>query len=128
MIYSLIDYLVIPLVLTIAFEVIIALIIRFTKRNELKMIVLINLLTNPVLQLILIISAFLGLRGDAFQWFLWIIELSIIIVEFYILYYVFKRSRQKTYILLLSFCINAFSFTMGLLFIDEISLFIYRLV
>lgn len=77
-----------------------------------KLLFLINLISNPALNYILSLLYFFGLYSiyDAAEF---ILELSVVIFEWRILYSVFKKDYKK--LLLLSAVMNGASFGAGLL-------------
>ena len=93
----------------------IALLFRFRKSNELKVIALASVITYPVLQLILSIGFSFGRSYSSISVFVIVFELIVVAVEFYILFYVFKTKYSWKYLLLIAATMNAASYGFGLL-------------
>lgn len=104
--------LILALALTVVIEIIVAILLGYRKKWELLTIVLINVITNPILNYILIVNSY-------FNWlsiniFIVIsLEVIVVIVEWLLLKYTFRKDSKK--LLILSVAMNATSFLVGLL-------------
>lgn len=100
------------LAITILVELGVAVLWRFTRKNELKIVALASLLTYPVLNLIL------AIYRPANAWFygayILILEILVVIVEAWIYIYVFFPKYKKYRLYLMSFTMNLASFCIGL--------------
>ncbi len=110
--YTLIYYAV-PLLLTIAIEAGIAYICGIKQRKEQRMLLLCNLLTNPLLNLALYAKQYFS--GIPFPFYvLLLFELLIVFAESFLLHFLCGAKNRR--FLPVSFLCNAASFGVGLLF------------
>lgn len=108
---------------TIIIEVIVVLIMGYRKKNFLYVVTLGNVITNPALNTLIIISYFF--RGSYISSYMLImLELLVIYVEFKLLYYVFKNKYSKDKLIKVAFVINGVSFIIGYIFRDFLFEFI----
>ena len=101
------------LVLTLIIETVIAYLFKFKSKDELSVIVYMNLITNPTLNFILLLVVFF--YGVNYVLIVIILEIIVVLVEFLILNYVFKYKYGWKKLLLLAFILNVISFTIGAL-------------
>lgn len=110
--YTLIYYAA-PLLLTIAIEAGIAYICGIKQRKEQRMLLLCNLLTNPLLNLALYAKQYFS--GIPFPFYvLLLFELLIVFAESFLLHFLCGAKNRR--FLPVSFLCNAASFGVGLLF------------
>ena len=110
--YTLIYYAV-PLLLTIAIEAGVAYICGIKQRKEQRMLLLCNLLTNPLLNLALYAKQYFS--GIPFPFYvLLLFELLIVFAESFLLHFLCGAKNRR--FLPVSFLCNAASFGVGLLF------------
>jgi hypothetical protein len=110
-----IDYLLLStaaLLLTTVIEVGIAWLCRLRSKRELGTVVLINVITNPLLNYLLAVNGYFHLVSQTFVLIL-CLEAGVVLVEWRLLVYVLRRG--ETGMLALSIGINACSFLAGLL-------------
>jgi hypothetical protein len=104
------------LLLTIIIELCIAFLFRFKSKDKLSVIVLANFITNPALNiLILLMYMLFGLTNEVTIFIIIFLELIVVSVEYYILHYIYGTEYSKSKILIISFTMNASSFIIGLL-------------
>lgn len=101
--------------ITIVIEIAIASLFRFNSPNEFKTVALASLITYPVLHLLISIGFTISLTYYNISIFVLLLEIIVVGVEFFILYYVFKSKYSWKYLLLLAFTMNAASYIFGLL-------------
>jgi hypothetical protein len=112
-----INDLIFALLFTIFVECLVVIILGYTDKKFIMVIIAINAITNLTLNYILLIyqqhvgSVFINLIGYVILVF--ILEILVITIESEILSYVFGRNKKW---LLISFIMNFLSFTSGLLF------------
>lgn len=106
-------YYAVPLLLTIAVEAGIAYICGIKQRKEQRMLLLCNLLTNPLLNLALYAKQYFS--GIPFPFYaLLLFELLIVFAESFLLHFLCGAKNRR--FLPVSFLCNAASFGVGLLF------------
>ncbi|HYE09574.1 MAG TPA: hypothetical protein VEF53_05295 [Patescibacteria group bacterium] len=101
-----------PLVLTIFIEGAAAFLLGHRDRQTLQMVTIVNVVTNPFMNLISLLLAYYGL-GRFFYWFILPLELLLIPVEWLILSYAMPHKKKE--LLKLSAVMNSISFVIGLL-------------
>jgi hypothetical protein len=110
-----IDYLkfsAVALILTIIIESGIAWLFGLRSRRELLTIVLINVITNPLLNYLLAVNSYFHLISQTTALLL-CLEITVVLVEWQLLVWVLRMNSKK--MLLLSFVMNACSCGAGLL-------------
>jgi len=100
------------LLLTIAIEVIVALLFGLRSKQELWTVVLINVITNPLLNYLITVNGYFHLISQTTILIL-CLEVAVVLVEWRLLVWVLRQSTKKT--LLLSFVMNTCSYLAGLL-------------
>ena len=102
----------IALILTISIEVPIGLFFGLRKKTEISAIILVNVITNPLLNyLIYITRVFTTFNINIVEIIL--LELVVVLVEWRLLLFSLRLNQKK--LLILSFFMNLFSFLMGIL-------------
>jgi len=104
--------LLIYLAATIIIEVFVAFLIGYRKKDFLIIVALGSVITNPVLNVLILIYVFITYSYIPFLWLI-ILEVIVVYVEFGILYYVFKNKHSVKELLIVSFVINSASFITG---------------
>ena len=104
--------LILALILTIILEVLIAISFNYRKKSELLTIVLINVITNPLLNYLLLVNSYFNLVSMNI-FILIFLEVIVVIVEWMLLRYALRQNPKK--LLILSVVMNATSFLVGLL-------------
>lgn len=99
---------------TIIIEIITAYFLGYRKSNQILIIALINVITNPIINYILILNNFFHLITNTF-FLVIILEIMIIVVEWRILNYAFSNTSYNLSFLTLSLSINISSFLIGTL-------------
>lgn len=99
------------LLLTILIEVLVALIFGYKHKKEICSVILINLITQPVLNYFLLIDSYFSLVAVNIQFTL-PLEIIIILVEWQLLVYTLKRESKSLFVL--SLVMNLASFAIGL--------------
>lgn len=119
LLYGLATYLLIPLVLTLAIEVPVAAAMGLRTRREIWAVVLVNLVTNPLLNLFVLTAAYFSGWGVLFgggsvssSVVVGVLEVSVVIAEWRLLLWAVGGSSRK--MLLTSIAMNAASFLFGL--------------
>lgn len=102
-------------VLTLVIEIIIALLFRFRKSNEIKTIALASIITYPVLHFFIGMGYLVGGSFSSLSVFVIFLESIVVVAEFFILFYVFKSKYSWKYLFLIAFTMNAASYGFGLL-------------
>lgn len=102
---------ILALILTILIEVGIAWLFGLRKKKELITVVLINVITNPLLNYLILVNAYFHLI-DQSQILLLILEGLVVLVEWRILVWALSQGVKKMF--LLSLVMNASSFLGGL--------------
>jgi hypothetical protein len=105
------DYLA-ALILTIVIEVFVALAFGYRHKKEMIAVVLVNLITQPALNYFLLLNSFFSLITANIQ-FILLLEIVVILVEWWLLVYTLKRDVTRTFAL--SLVMNLTSFFLGLL-------------
>lgn len=100
------------LILTIAIEVSLAWLFRLRGKVELGTVILINVITNPLLNYIIMVNGYFHLVSQTNALIL-CLEAGIVFVEWRLLVYVIRKGVIK--MLVLSVVMNASSFLAGLL-------------
>lgn len=111
MIPQYITNLIIALVFTIIIECIIAFLFGYKDKRSLTIILLINLLTNPVLNYFLLLLYKFKVGYYVVLEITIILEIIIIIIEWKLLFYVFEKDKRR--LLVLSIVMNFVSFLSG---------------
>ena len=101
-----------PLVLTIFLEGITAFLMGYRDKQLMLLIVVVNAITNPLMNLMAVLILYLGMQ-EFFYWFILPMELLLIPVEWMILAYAIPQKKKE--LLKLSVVMNIFSFVIGLL-------------
>lgn len=101
----------VALLLTILIEVFVALMFGFRSKNEILSVILVNLITEPVLNYFLLINSYFSLVTVNIQ-FLLLLETIVILVEWRLLVYALQRNSKR--LLVLSLVMNLASFALGL--------------
>jgi len=104
------------LLLTIIIELIIAWLLGYKKKPEIITIILINVITNPLLNYLLLIND----RSSFFKITLGIIillELIVVLIEWGLLFFTLQEKPKK--LLVLSFVMNLCSFLTGLIIFKQ---------
>ena len=110
-----IDYLkfsALALVLTIIIESAVAWLFGLRSRRELLTIVLINVITNPLLNYLIAVNNSFSLISQT-NILIWCLEVIVVFTEWRLLVWVLRQNSKK--MLLLSFVMNACSYGAGLL-------------
>ena len=105
------DYL-LALFLTIAIELVVALFFGFRKKSEIVAIVFVNLLTNPVLNYLLLVNNHFSFFKITLVIILFL-ELLVVLAERKLLLYALQEKSNR--ILVLSFAMNFCSYIAGVL-------------
>jgi len=100
------------LLLTIAIEVIVALLFVLRSKQELWTVVLINVITNPLLNYLITVNGYFHLISQTTILIL-CLDVAVVLVEWRLLVWVLRQSTKK--MLLLSFVMNTCSYLAGLL-------------
>jgi hypothetical protein len=107
----------IALVITIVIEVGIAWLFRLRSKNELLTIILINVITNPLLNYLLLINDHFHLVNQTNVLIL-VLEICVVLAEWRLLLWVLRQGVKK--ILVLSLTMNACSYLAGLLVFSNV--------
>ncbi len=111
-IYSTLFY---ALVLTILIELAICYLIGFKGKDELKIVIYMNIITNTTLNLILVGIGYLANDVTEYYNIVLFLEVAVIFVEFGILFYVFNKMYSISKLFFISLLLNTTSFGIGLL-------------
>jgi hypothetical protein len=103
--------LIIPLLFTILVEVIVAIIFGYRSKLEIATVILINLITNPILNYFLLVDGQIRLISINLQLILFL-EVVIVLSEWMLLKFTLKQSSKK--LLLLSIVMNFCSVMAGI--------------
>ena len=107
-----VNNLIVALVLTVVLEVLIAILFNYRKKSEISIIVLINIITNPLLNYLLAVNNYFNwLSVNIF--ILILLEIIVVMIEWLLLRYAIRKNPKKLF--LLSLVMNATSFIVGLL-------------
>jgi hypothetical protein len=101
----------VALLLTILIEVLVALIFGFRSKKEILSVILVNLITEPLLNYFLLINSLFSLVAVNIQ-FLLLLETIVILTEWRLLVYTLQRNSKR--LLVLSLIMNLTSFAIGL--------------
>lgn len=101
-----------PLVLTIIIECLIALILGYRTKTFFLAVVIVNLVTNPFLNYIIILLGYFKLTEMYLQVVI-ALEIIIVFAEWRIYYYIYLSKKRQLF--LLSIATNLASYTIGLL-------------
>lgn len=102
-----------PLLLTLLIEISVALIFGYRNKFVLLSIILVNLITNPLLNYILWLNNSVGFFYITVINLI-LFEIAVVIVEWLLLVFALRKNYKS--LLLLSFTMNFVSFIMGLVF------------
>ncbi len=106
--------LLLALILTILIEIGVAFLFRFKNKDQIKIIVWMNILSNPAMNVVLIIlSLFIFLGHNTYGILLAILEPIVIYTEYCILKYVFGKEYSKKQLFIITLCMNTASFLIG---------------
>lgn len=98
------------LLITVAIELVVALIMGFRKADELWAVVYVNIITNPLLNYFILMNReFRFIRMDFL--ILNLIEIAIVLVEWRLLVFALRQNSRR--LLLLSFLMNLTSYVLG---------------
>ncbi len=103
---------IVPLLLTIIIECIVAFLLGYRRKKLFICVILVNFITNPFLNYIIILISYLGLI-KLYLFFVIPLEIAVVFVEWGILQYTLGLGRKKMF--LLSFLMNLTSYAIGLL-------------
>ena len=102
------------LLLTIIVEIGVGFLFRFKGKDEIKVIIWMNVFTNPIMNAIILIFAFfISFHDNQYIILLSILEPIIIAVEYLLLSYVFKSAYSKKKLLLMTISMNTASYVIG---------------
>ena len=104
-------YYLVPLLVTIAVEVAVAVLLGFRRRNELAAVALVTVFTFPILSLILAAFTLSDLDRGWYLAALLALETAVVLAEWKLLAYALRREQR---VLLISATMNAASFLVGL--------------
>ena len=107
------------LLLTIIIETTIALILKVRDKDDIKKIICINCITNPIINYIMLVVVYIFSTGLTEQLFLFVFEMIVVYSEYR--YYKKKLKYNKMNLLLLSTILNASSYFIGLAIIRLVS-------
>jgi hypothetical protein len=97
---------------TLFIELIVAFVLGYRKKTELLAVILVNIITNPLLNYFIQVNNQLKFVQLSFGLIL-VLEVGVVVVEFALLSFMLKQSKQK--ILLLAVLMNVVSFGFGVL-------------
>jgi hypothetical protein len=100
------------LILTIVIEIIIAWLFMLRSKTELWALILINVITNPLLNYLMAVNGYFHLISQTTALILFL-EAVVVLVEWRLLVWVLRQEKKK--MLVLSFVMNAASYLAGLL-------------
>lgn len=101
----------VALLLTILIEVFVALIFGYKRKKEILSVILLNLITQPVLNYFLLIDSYFSLVSVTIQFTL-LLEIIVILVEWQLLVWTLQRKLKSLFVL--STVMNLASLTIGL--------------
>jgi hypothetical protein len=101
----------VALLLTILIEVFVALIFGYKCKKEILSVILLNLITQPVLNYFLLINSYFSLVSVTIQ-FILLLEIIVILVEWQLLVWTLQRKLKSLFVL--SIVMNLASLTIGL--------------
>jgi hypothetical protein len=99
------------LLLTAAIEIVIAWLFGLRSKTDLLTILVINILTNPLLNYLILVNRYFDLI-QLTQVLVWVLEVCVVLVEWRLLVYTFRLGTRK--MLILSLVMNGFSYLAGL--------------
>ena len=99
------------LLLTILIEVLVALIFGYKRKKEILSVILVNLITQPLLNYFLLIDSYFSLDAVNIQ-FILLLEIMVILVEWQLLVWTLQRKLKSLFVL--SIVMNLASLTIGL--------------
>lgn len=102
----------IALLLTIVIEVIIAIFFGYRKKSEIAAIIFINLITNPLINYLLIINGYLKIITISTATILFL-EMIVVLLEWLLLIFTLRQNSKKLFIL--SLVMNLCSYIAGVL-------------
>ncbi len=124
MLYSIFVIPILALVLTVGIEVVVAMIFRFQGNNRLKVVALASVITNPILTIVLsILAMFTAVEAPLYV--ILVLEVIVVMVEYYILHYVYGKKETKKRLFVLSLSMNAASYLVGVLVFEQIVHFLF---
>lgn len=100
------------LFLTVAVELMIAFFFGFRKKIELIAVICINLITNPILNYLLLVNNYFSLL-EANLILILFLELIVVLVEWRLLFFALQKEPKK--LLIMSFVMNFCSYVVGVL-------------
>lgn len=100
-----------PLLITIIIEVLVALLLNYREGRLLLLIIVVNLMTNPLMNFISILIYQLGLSAFFYEIII-LLEVLLIPLEWQLLSYAFPDKKKELF--KLSAMMNLCSFTLGL--------------
>ena len=101
----------IPLILTIIIELSVAYLLGFRGKNLFLALLVINIITNPALNLVVSQTVDLWIRFGVS--YILVLEAVVVVAEYLMLKFTFKNSKEPFF--KLSFVMNATSFLIGIL-------------
>lgn len=104
---------IIALVLTILIEIVVAAFLGYKKKSEIIVVILINLITNPLLNYILFINGRFQIIQNTMMLTL-VLEIIIVLVEWILLMFALQQNSKKLFVL--SLTMNFCSYMVGILF------------
>lgn len=105
-----ISSLIFALILTIAVECPVAYAMGLRKKYQIYIIALVNVITNPALNYLLVLFRIAGLYSFSC---LVVMEMAVVFIEWMIIFYAFKEDKKRLF--LLSFIMNGVSYAAGVL-------------
>lgn len=117
MIYSALLQLSLYLSITVIIEVAVVFLLGYRKRNFLIIICLANVITNPTLNILITLYSFI-MQNQIPIYLVFLLEVAIVFVEFFILFSVFKSKYAKKELFMISSIINSSSFLIGYIIQD----------
>lgn len=109
---TLINSLLFPLLITILIECMVVFLLGYRERLIYVVVVLANMITNPLLNYLLILVSSLGYAG-IYNYIILPLELIVIFSEWRVFCYILKAEQTKLFILSVS--VNTVSYLLGLL-------------
>lgn len=106
------------LVLTIVVEIIVAGFFGLRNKAEISAVVLINLITNPAMNFVILLNNYFWLKNNT-TIFTVCLEIIVVVIEWKLLVYSRRLNNKKSFVLSLS--MNAASFLAGLLIFSYFS-------
>lgn len=107
-------FLIFYMTLTISIEVGVAYLMGYKTRNFLLVVALASAITNPVLNFLISVNSTLYIFHNE-MFLIFILEMIVVAVEFYILCYVFDRKYSRIKLFRVAVVINASSYLLGYL-------------